>query len=124
MRPLGTSEQLLRRREHALDLLKRGQRVTAIAKRLGTTPQSVCRWRREAQRPKRKQPALHLGRPSQLSASQLRALLVALKRGAFAHGYTEEYWTLERIGQLIWELFQVRYRSSSVCEHLSGARCA
>jgi len=114
MRPLGTSEQLLRRHEQALDLLERGQRVIEVAQRMGTTPQSVCRWRREAQQPQRKKRPGRHGRPSHLSASQLRRLLAALKRGAYAYGYTEDYWTLERIGHLIWELFQVRYASSSV----------
>lgn len=114
MRPLGTSEQLLRRHEQALDLLERGQRVIEVAQRMGTTPQSVSRWRREAQQPQRKKRTCRPGRPSHLSASQLRRLLAALKRGAYAYGYTEDYWTLERIGHLIWELFQVRYASSSV----------
>jgi transposase len=114
MRPLGTSKQLLRRRQQARALLQRGQRVTEIAKRLGTTPQSVCRWRREAQQPKRQKRKRRPGRPSQLSASQLRGLVAALKRGAYAYGYTEDYWTLERIAHLIWELFQVRYGSSRV----------
>lgn len=37
-----------------------------------------------------------------------------LKRGAYASGYAEEYWTLDRIGHVIWELFGIRYRTSSV----------
>jgi transposase len=38
----------------------------------------------------------------------------ALKRGAFAHGYAEDYWTLERIAHVIWDLFGTRYRPSGV----------
>jgi len=38
----------------------------------------------------------------------------ALKRGACAYGHAEDYWTLERIAQLIWQLFQVRYQPSGV----------
>jgi transposase len=36
----------------------------------------------------------------------------ALKRGAYTNGYAEDYWNLERIAHLIWELFGIRYRAS------------
>jgi len=114
MRPFGTSKQLARRRQRALDLLRHGQRVALAAKQIGTTPQSVRRWRRESQSPKGKSGGRAPGRPSRLSASQLQRLLRALKRGAFAYSYAEDYWTLDRIADLIWGLFRVRYRSSSV----------
>jgi len=38
----------------------------------------------------------------------------ALGRGAYAYGYAEDYWTLDRIAHLIWDLFRVRYRPSGV----------
>lgn len=114
MRPFGTSEQLARRRRRALDLLQHGQTATQVAKRLGTTAQSVRRWRRESHHPKAKSQQRGPGRPNRLSGSQRQRLLSALKRGAYAYGYAEDYWTLERIAHLIWDLFQVRYRSSSV----------
>jgi len=41
-------------------------------------------------------------------------LIRALERGAYAYGYAEDYWTLDRIARLIWDLFRVRYRPSSV----------
>jgi transposase len=41
-------------------------------------------------------------------------LVCALQRGACAYGYVEDYWTLERITDLIWQLFQVCYHPSSV----------
>jgi transposase len=37
-----------------------------------------------------------------------------LKRGAYANGYAEDYWTLDRIGHLIWDMFGIRYRASGV----------
>ncbi len=114
MRPLGTSEQLAGRREKALGLLRDGQAPTEVAQRLGVTPQSVCRWHREAQHPKRQSHGRPPGRPSRLSAAQVRQLAAALKRGAYAYGYAEDYWTLDRIARLIWDLFQVRYRSNGV----------
>jgi transposase len=114
MRPFGTSEQLARRRQRALELLHHGQPPTKVAKRVGATPQSVCRWRCESQHRKRKPRGRAPGRPSRLSPSQLRRLVSALKRGAYAYGYAEAYWTLDRIVHLIWDLFRVRYRASSV----------
>lgn len=116
MRPFGTSEQLARRRQRALDLLHHGCTLTEIARRIGVTPQSVCRWRRESKHPKHKTtvPQRAPGRPSRLSPSQLRRLESALNQGAYAYGYAEDYWTLDRIAHLIWELFHVRYRPSSV----------
>ena len=113
MRPFGTSQQLARRRQRALDLLGQGRGPTEIAQRLGVTPQSVCRWHREAQSP-RCTPKGSPGCPSRLSAAQRRRLVSALKRGAYAYGYAEDYWTLDRIAHLIWDLFQVRYRPSGV----------
>lgn len=116
MRPFGTSEQLAYRRKRALKLLRHGYGPTQVARRVGATIQSVCRWRRESKHPKRKS-ASHQrapGRPSRLSKSQIRRLVSALNGGAYAFGYAEDYWTLDRIAHLIWELFHVRYRTSSV----------
>ena len=113
MRPLGTSQQLEQRRQRALDLLRQGRGPTEIARRVGATPQSVCRWHRESQHPRRKSKRAP-GCPSRLSVAQLQRLESALERGAFAHGYAEDYWTLDRIAHVIWELFRVRYGSSGV----------
>jgi putative transposase len=44
----------------------------------------------------------------------LKRLEQALLKGAYAHGYAEDYWTLDRIAHLIWHLFGIRYRSSGV----------
>jgi len=114
MRPFGTGKQLARRRQRALELLERGQRLGQVATQLGTTPQSVGRWRRAAQPRQRPRRGRAPGRPCRLSAPQFQRLVVALKRGAYAYGYAEEYWTLDRIAHLIWALFGVRYRASSV----------
>jgi transposase len=45
---------------------------------------------------------------------QLKELEKELLRGAYAHGYSEDYWTLERVGHVIWTLFKVRYETSGV----------
>ncbi len=116
MRPFGTSRQLAQRRRRALSLLLHGQPPIRVAQQVGATAQSVRRWRRDAKRPR---PTRQLqrrapGRPSRLSMAQQRRLLRALTQGAYAYGYAEDYWTLDRITHLIWELFRVRYRASGV----------
>ena len=115
MRPFGTSQQLARRRQRARDLLRHGQSPEQVARRVGATERSVRRWRQESKYPPRSKTRRRgPGRPCRLNASQRRRLLRALERGAFHHGYAEDYWTLDRITHVIWELFRVRYRSQSV----------
>jgi transposase len=113
MRPIGTTQQLAIRRQRALDLLRQGQSPQQVAEQMGVTDRSVRRWQFEVKHPRR--PARRKpGRPRQLTAAQLRRLERALQRGAYAFGYAADYWTLDRIAHVIWELFQVRYRPSGV----------
>jgi len=114
MRPYGTTTQLAQRRQRALALLQHGRNPAQVAQRIGTSPRSVRRWRSESHQAERKPSQRTPGRPSRLSASQLRSLVQALQRGALAYDYAEDYWTLDRIAHLIWELFQVRYQPSGV----------
>jgi len=113
MRPYGTNQQLERRREAALDLLKQGKSVEQVAAKMGVTIQSVYRWRREQKHPRQPSDTAP-GKPSYLSKEQIRRLEQELLRGAYAHGYSEDYWTLDRIGHVIWEQFHVRYTTSGV----------
>ena len=114
MRPFGTAEQFARRRQRAWDLLRRGLSFKQVAKQIGVTERSVRRWKQESKHPNRKLRGRGPGHPCRLTASQLRCLARALGRGAYAYGYAEDYWTLDRIAHLIWELFHVRYRASGV----------
>ena len=113
MRPTGTSEYLSKRRQKALALLQSGEAIKEIARKLGTTERSVRRWREEAKHPKKKSPR-GPGKPSYLSKEQIHKLERELLKGAYAYGYVEDYWTLDRIGHVIWELFKVRYVPSGV----------
>jgi len=113
MRPYGTSDQLKKRREEALQLLKGGVSVDAVAAQMGVNPQSVRRWRREQKHPKEKSERAP-GRAAYLTEKQIKKLEKELLRGAYAHGYSEDYWTLDRIGHVIWTLFGVRYEPSGV----------
>ena len=112
MRPKGTDEQLAARRERALALLQAGHRPVDVARAVGVTDRTIRRWRAEAAQPKRRRGPK--GRRPKLTAAQLRQLERVLKRGAYAHGYAGDYWTLDRIAHVIWELFAVRYHPSGV----------
>lgn len=114
MRPYGKSKQLARRRRRALELLESGKRVKEVAKIIGVTERSIRYWQKGANEPKDKSTTHPPGHPSRLSAEQLKQLEQELLRGAYAQGYAEDYWTLDRIARLIWDKFQVRYHPVSV----------
>jgi transposase len=114
MRRKGTNQELAKQRKRGLALLKSGKKPKAVAEILNVTPHTICRWRREAQKPRQKKALRPLGRPSKLSVQQLKKLEKVLDKGAYASGYASDYWTLDRITHLIWQLFQVRYHPSAV----------
>lgn len=113
MRPKGTAEQLAERRTQALQLLADGLGPTEVARRIGVARQTIYEWKATARR-KRRQSKRRPGGVCRLSAQQQKRLARELLRGAFAHGYPEDHWTLDRIGRVIYDLFQVRYHPSSV----------
>ena len=105
MRPTGTIEQLRKRRQRVLDLVRRGKSSQEVAGKLGVNERSVRRWRQEQKCP-RKKSRPPLGKPAYLTKKQIKRLKQELLRGAYAHGYSEDYWTLDRIGHVIWDLFR------------------
>lgn len=114
MRPYGKSEQLAKRRKRALKLLAKGKRVSEVAGLIGVTERSIWYWRKDAEQPRDKSRTRSPGRPSTLSTEQCQSLEQALLQGAYAQGYAEDYWTLDRIGRLIRDEFKVRYHLSAV----------
>lgn len=109
-----TSEALAAVRVRGLALLEKGKKPREVAEILNVTPRSVYRWRREAREPKKKKATRPPGRPRKLSEKQVKRLEKALDQGAYAFGYVGNYWTLDRISQVIWQLFEVRYHPSAV----------
>jgi transposase len=114
MRRKGKSEQLAMVRKQGLAMLEKGKKPEEVAELLGVTPRSVYRWRQESKQPKTKKAARPIGRPRKLTEKQVKRLEKALDRGAYAFGYSEDYWTLDRIAQVIWQLFEVRCHPSGV----------
>jgi putative transposase len=81
-----------------------------VAQLLGITRKSACEWHRAWQEGGKA--ALVSKGPSsrcQLTDEQLDRLREELKRGAAAHGWTDQRWTLSRVTLLIKELFGVSY---------------
>lgn len=114
MRKKGTSEQLAEVRARGLRLLAQGKPSKEVAEILGVTRRSVNRWEHDSKHPKKKKAIRPPGRPRKLSEKQTKRLEKALEKGAYAFGYAGNYWTLDRIAQVIWQLFEIRYETSAV----------
>ena len=116
MRPHGTPEQLEKRRRHAIQLLKAGQTLSAVARMLSASVSSVFRWwqayRRRGLKGLRAKPTP--GRPPRLSKSQKQQLVTWLLRGPLAAGYRTDLWTLKRVAEMIRRHFGVVYHPCHV----------
>ena len=122
MRPHGTPAALEARRRRAIALLERGFKVREVARKIGCSPASVSRWKAEVQSgaPDALQPKPTPGRPSRLSNKQRTRLLTLLLKGARAHGYSTDLWTLPRVAEVIAKTFGVHYHPSHVWKILQG----
>jgi transposase len=116
MRPRGTAQQLQKRREYAIELLQSGKTLSVTARAVGAAPSSVLRWRRafEQYGPGGLITKPVLGRPSRLTAAQLRTLVRLLLKGPLAAGYKTDLWTLTRIAKLIHKHFDVTYHPGHI----------
>ncbi len=107
-----TPEQIEERRMTAAVLLRQGQLSQAeIARHLGVSRASVCRWAATlAQEGPRGLEARPIpGRLPRLDEKAWARLGRLLDRGAVAAGFATERWTLQRIAALIEREFGVHY---------------
>lgn len=115
MRPVGTAEELQRRRLRAVELVEQGESPEDVARFLGCGRSSVYTW---VKRAKASLSALaakpHPGPKPRLSHAQLMELEVLLLKGAKAHGWRTELWTAARVAELIERHFQVRFHPEHV----------
>jgi putative transposase len=107
-----TPDQLEERRLAAATLLRQGGMTqAAIARRLGVSRASVCRWaaalHEQGRRGLRARP--RTGRPPRLDARAWARLDRLLAGGAAAAGFGTERWTLKRIAALIRRELGVHY---------------
>ena len=116
MRPIGSPQQLEKRRRKAMDLVDAGLSLNEVARRVGSSPSSVVRWRDQrsvhgaaglASKPTP-------GRPPRVSARQKQRLVRLLLKGAMANGYQTELWTTARIAEMIGHHFGVRYHRDHI----------
>lgn len=123
MRPHGSPAALEVRRRRAVALLDKGLGVREVARQIGCSPASVSRWRAGVRAggpdPLRAKPPP--GRPPRLSARQKQRILRLLRKGATAHGYRTDLWTLPRVTELIARTFGVSYHPAHVWKILRAA---
>jgi len=110
MRPIGTAEELQRRRLRAVELVNEGESPEDVAHFLGCGRSSVYTWVKLA----REGPAAlaakpHPGRTPRLSEADRERLEGLLAEGAVAHGWRTELWTAARVADLIERHFGVAF---------------
>jgi transposase len=114
-RPIGTPEELERRRRRAVERVQGGERPAVVARVLGVDRNSVYRWRQQAARgPDGLAAKPHPHRPATLSDGQLRQLETLLAQGAPAHGWANGLWTAARVADLIARRFGKRFHHDHV----------
>jgi transposase len=115
MRPIGTAQELQRRRLRAVELVQQGESPDDVAHFLGCGRSSVYTWVKLArQTPEKLAAKPHTGPKPRLSAEQLSELEALLLKGAKAHGWRTELWTAQRVAQLIERHFGIRFHPEHV----------
>jgi transposase len=114
-RPIGTPAELERRRRHGVELLRQGESPTLVARILGVDRSSLYRWRQRAdQGPTALDARPHPHRPPRLSPAQLGELESLLAQGPLAHGWPNQLWTTDRVAEVIFRRFGIRYHHDHV----------
>jgi transposase len=114
-RPIGTPDELERRRRRGVELLEQGESPTTIAHFLGVNRSSIYRWQYRAKRgPEALAAQPHPHPPPRLSVSQLRELEELLIEGPQAHGWPNPLWTTTRVAEVIYRRFRIRYHHDHV----------
>src|SRR6478736_5459631 len=96
-RPLGTADELGRRRERAAQAVADGEPRKTVAAVLGVHYKTVARWVRAAKEPGGLDAKPQGRTPPGLSDADLRTLEGLLAKGAKAHGWPNEMWTAARV---------------------------
>lgn len=114
------AKKLEARRFAAVARLRRGESSAVVARSLGVCIQSVQRWalwyRLGGEDGLRHRPKT--GPRPKLAGDKLAQLPSLLAQGPSAHGFDTPVWTTERIADLIWRRFRVRYSRDSVGDRL------
>ncbi|MCZ2146181.1 MAG: winged helix-turn-helix domain-containing protein [Bryobacterales bacterium] len=114
---------LEKRRKQASRLFAKGQTVLAsVARQLNVSRQSVSRWYQLWKKggAGALKGAGRAGRKPRLSSRQLQQLETALLRGAAAHGFSAEHWTLTRVAVVIERITGQKYHPGHVWKILGS----
>lgn len=113
---------LRERRSKAAKLFAAGATQAEVARRLGVSRVSAMRWYRAWRKGGAAALAVArpLGRPARLSGDQLKRVEQLLLRGASAHGYSTDLWTLPRMAAVIERETGERYHPGHVWRVLRG----
>jgi transposase len=110
MRPIGTAEELERRRRRAVELVEQGESPATVAHFLGCGRSSVYTWvklDRDAAEKLAAKP--HTGPKPRLNDEQIQELEGLLLKGARAHGWHNDLWSAHRVAEMIRRHFGVGY---------------
>ena len=120
MRPLGSPQDLERRRRRAMTLLEQGHAPVEVARMVGCDRRSVRRWKAtfRARGEDGLKARAATGRPPRLDTKGKKKLEKALLKGAKAAGFPTDLWTCARVAEVIEERFGVRYHVDHVCRLL------
>jgi transposase len=115
MRPIGTAQELERRRQRAVELMEQGESPTVIARILGVCRTSLYRWRAMARNsPEGLAAKPHPGPKLRLTAERLKDLEGLLLQGAKAHGWHNSLWSAQRVAEMIRRHYGVEYHTEHV----------
>jgi transposase len=110
MRPIGTAEELERRRRRAVELVKQGESPAKVAYFLGCGRSSVStrvKLDRDAAEKLAAEP--HTGPKPRLPDEQVKELEGLLLEGAKAQGWHNDLWSAHRVAEMIRRHFGVEY---------------
>jgi transposase len=113
-RPIGTADELHRRRERAVHAVAEGEPRKTVAKVLGVHVKTVSRWVRDARQPGGLAAKPQPGPTPGLTDADLRRLEGLLAQGAKAHGWHNRLWTAARVARLIERHFHIDYHPEHV----------
>ena len=102
----GRRERQRARRMEAGEMFERGETRAEVASGLGVSWQSANEWHKRWIRDGRSglEPEGRPGPESKFNDAEVGMLREELKKGSLAHGYSNELWTLRRVGRLVREL--------------------
>jgi transposase len=109
-------QTLRKRREKAIALFNQGEGQAAVAAALKVSRQSVSRWYHDwiNKDSKAIYGATRAGRKRRLSKQQVVQIQKELLKGAIAHGYSSDLWTLPRVAKVIETATAVHYHPGHV----------